>query len=897
MIAAIRARLRAIFRRGALDREMRDEMALHLEQTVDRLMRRGLSEADARDAARREFGNIALLQEEGRDARGVRWIESLAADGRYALRHFSRTPLTAITLVLVLALGIGVNSALFSVLQAFTLRPPPAVAVDESLVRVRGTAFTRASGRSRGRDFSGPEFAAIAERRETFASVAGWTTEDLVVDLVDGNEPRVLHGQFVTPNYFATLGVRPVVGPGLPAVNTDDAPGAEMTVVIAHRLWDVLGGGAAVIGRVVRVNGMPIRVVGVAPPRFEGARAGAEYTASLWLPLAARAPLMRSTPSALVSRDSSLLEAVARLTPMTTRAQAAGVVRVLATAWAATDRRRPVTGVEYSSDVVPMGGDPEMYDDPFAPLALGLAGTVGLLILLITCTNVSALLVGAGVARRREVAIRLSLGASRQRLVRQLVTESSMIAVTGGALGLFVLWAGMRVLSWTAGAYGVPPFEPDLATAAFTAVIALGTGVVFGLSPALHATKLDVANALKDAGGGATSRSRLQRAFIVAQIGLTQPLLVGLVLVLTITKAEFGQARADHRLSDRITTITLGAGGESNGTPNAKHVRIRDAMDRVARLPGVERVMPDASPFDVADLRPVSAERASGPRADEIMRTRVEGAAPGYFAFLGIPLLRGRDILASDTAGAEMAIVIGNDLARDFWGTADPVGKRLNAPSSSSATRTAIVIGVFDTTAVGEPARRVYTALGARWRKESYLVRTVGPGTSIIPTVRQMAHAALPDIPIRRVATLEQIADRDRQDMMMVTASAAGGGLLALLLASIGLYGVVALSVRQRHREIGIRVALGAHPRQVIAMFFRSGLRLSVIGIAFGLPLSVAAVYALVSTIAGVRSNNVMPFGAAVGIALVVVVVASLATWIPARKAASVDPLNSIRVE
>jgi hypothetical protein len=458
-------------------------------------------------------------------------------------------------------------------------------------------------------------------------------------------------------------------------------------------------------------------------------------------------------------------------------------------------------------------------------------------------------------------------------------------------------WSIISLLTWAYGAYGVSPVEVDFVTVGFTTLVALGTGIVFGLSPALHATRLDVAHALKDAGGGATTRSRLQRAFIVAQIGLTQPLLVGLALVMAVTRSELGVARADGPLSDRVTTIIFGAGGGSNGTPNAKHARIREAMDRVARLPGVERVVPEGSPFDVADLRVPASDRGIGSRADETVQTRIEGAPPGYFAFRAIPLLRGRDLIAEDTAGPAMAVVIGNDLARDFWGLADPIGKRLDVALRSENSTAAVVVGVFDTTAVAENGGRVYTAHGGRWRKDSYLIRTRGPGTAVIPAVRQLVRAVIPDIPVYRVATLEEIARRDRDDLMLVTASAAGGGLLALLLASIGLYGVVALAVRQRHREIGIRVALGARPRQVIRMFFVSGLRVSVVGLVLGLPLSVAALYVLVSTVGGMHSNTVVIAGATVVIAVAVVAVASLATWVPARRAASVDPLVAIRVE
>ena len=889
MLQAIRSRLRAVFRRSALDREMRDEMVLHLEQATERLMARGLSEAEARDAAHREFGNMAVLQDEARDVRGARWIESLSVDISFALRHFSRTPITAITLVLVLGLGIGVNSVVFSVLQAFILRAPPGVAADESLVRVRGTVLVRSRGRLGPREFSVPELNALARQTETFASVAGWSEAPLMLDLGDGGKLRTYRGHFVTPNYFATLGVRPAFGPGLPAVRTDDAPGAELVVVMGHSLWERLGSDSTMIGRVVRINGIPVRVVGVAPKRFQGPVANPDEGAHLWMPLDARAQLVRSTASALTSRDSTLLQAVARLTPNTTRERATSVARVVSAAWVPTDPRVAREAVEYSTHVAGLSGADDLDVDYI--LGFTLAVTGALLIQLITCTNVSALLVGAGVARRREVAIRLSLGASRTRIVRQLVTETSLIAMTAGALALATYWS---IVTWLTWQYGDTVVALDVVTVAFTAFVALGTGIVFGLSPALHATRIDVSAALKNAGGGATTRSRLQRTFIVAQICLTQPLLIGLVMVMSIARLEFGTVRADDPLAARLTEIYFNAGDNGNtGAPNATHRRIREVMDRVAALPGVEGVMPEPGGSG-AEVRVPAGERGSGARAGEVVRTRVDFAPPGYFAFREVPLIRGRDIIAQDTAGREIPVVIGSDLARAFWGSTDPTGKRLEMWSGSSA----VVVGVFDTSHVAvEGTNRVFTAHGGGWWKNSYLIRTHGPGTAIMPSVRQIVRSMIPDVQVYGFATLEQQAQEGRRDVMVISSAAAGGGLLALLLASIGLYGVIALAVRQRYREIGIRVALGARPQQVIRMFFASGLRLSVLGIAFGLPLSVAAVHLLMSNIAARYLDTRWLVGGGVVIATLVVAVASLATWIPARRAAGVDPLIAIRVE
>jgi predicted permease len=905
---ALKARLRSVLRRSAVDREMRDEMAAHLERSTERLMGRGMSEADARAAARREFGNVAVLQEEGRDARGARAIETFMSDVRFAFRYFSRIRLTALTLILVLALGIGVNSALFSMLQLLTMRPAPGVPADDALVRIRGTSFTRSEGELRGRELSLPEINDLASRRETFAAVAVYGMSELMFDPGDGSDPRGLTGHFVSPNFFKTLGIRPVRGPGLPAAGTADAPGSELAVVIAYSLWQRLGSDSSIIGRSVKVNDVPVRVVGVAVPGFQGATFDSGVP-MLFLPLAARAPVLQTTARALESRDSTFLEAFARLAPNANREQASALVSVVARAWA-PERPKTEEPTVTSGDVVPLRGLTDVSSDDDAYAIIALLGTGALLILLVACTNVSALLVGAAVARRREIAIRLSLGASRFRVIRQLVTETAMIALAGGALGLMLYWWIIRLIAWM---YMDPGIGPDLGTVGFTALVALGTGIVFGLSPALHATRLDVSSALKDTGGGSTSKSRLQRFFIVAQIVLTQPLLVALAMVVGILINDFG-GRVQNPLATSIVRVEFGTSGGA-GSQAQKRARIAVVMQRVAQLPGVERVVPQSRGFDIIEARVLPGDRGSGQRAEETVRSHLEGTPPGYFAFQDIPIVRGRELVPNDSLPGEMAIVIDSDLARGFWGAADPIGRHLQLTSvqrpkatiitpadpnrfEASAPMTGVVVGVFDTT--GTPLRgegRIYTAAGARWSRDTYLVRTRGAGTAIMPSIRQLVRTTIPDIPIygNGLATLQQLDDIERRDMLQLSAGATGAGLIALLLASIGLYGVVALAVRQRHREIGVRVALGARPRQVIGLFFLTGVRLSAVGLILGLPLSVVALYLVASKFADYVPLNMPVVG--VAIAGVVIGVASLASWIPARRAANVDPLVAIRTE
>jgi predicted permease len=615
---------------------------------------------------------------------------------------------------------------------------------------------------------------------------------------------------------------------------------------------------------------------------------------------------MKTTPHALVSRDSTFLDAFARLAPDASIATANALVPVVAQSWV-PERRRKVDGLTYTSDVVPLRGITDVANEKNVLLIVGFFSGGALLVLLVACTNVSALLVGAAVARRREIAIRLSLGASRLRVVRQLVTETALIALVGGALGLMLYWAISRVI---AAAIGTGRLAPDAWTVAFTAAVALGTGIIFGLSPALHATRVDVSHALKDSGGGGTSRSRLQRTFIVAQIVLTQPLLVAIGMFMVVVMSSTS-GRITNRLADQVVQVQFGTFG-GVGSREAKQARIAETMERIAALPGVTAVVPKAAVSDIADFRVYQADRGAGLRAQETVRTQVEGTPPGYFAFQSVPMLRGREFIASDTASGELYVVVTTDLARGFWGAADPIGKRLQmiqpemtivdgdntSKREQQPPRTAVVVGVFDTTGAALRSNaQVYTAEGGRWDKDAYLIRARTSGLAIIPDVRRVARETIPDIPLygSGLGTLEQLERNARNEMLQISAMATGAGVLALLLTSIGLYGLVGLAVRQRHREIGIRVALGARPRTVIGMFFLTGVRLSLLGVVLGLPLSVFALRYLATEYSNSTSLNMPVVGST--IAVTVIVVASLASWLPARRAAGVDPLVAIRTE
>jgi predicted permease len=890
-------KVRAIFFRRALENDMQAEMREHLELATDRYIARGMSEADARRAARREFGNVAVLQEEARDARGARWVGALAGDLRFAFRYFARHKATTALIVTVLALGTGANTLIFSTFQAYFLRPAPAVPGNDAHVRIWAQERPTRTARWEERRFSRPELGALGERRDIFRDVAAWTDDEAILG-GDSTFARSVSAQFITPNFFGALGVRLFAGQGLRQAASDTP---DMTAIMSYSIAEQLYGDAtAAVGRRVLVNEVPVYVVGVAPPRFQGALRNMDEPA-LWIPLSARATIGHISPRWLT--DSASLSLFARLAPGASREQAAAFARqVVANALPDSAAR---VGMARTADVLGMQAPPPGDESHERLLGITMIIGVGILILLVACTNVSSLMVAAAVQRRHEIAVRLSLGASRARLLRQLITESTLLALAGSAIGLTLAW---WVLTWQMKTEidGVN-LAPDLGTFAFVLVMAVATGILFGLSPALHATRAGVAGALRDSGTGTSGRSRLQRGLVVAQIALSQPLLVLLGTTLSLVIAGYRPLAPE--MSRHV--ITAGFRPLMTGSPAQRSEAVDSLIPRIAERPEVVGVVPEATGFAVRGI--LSPDRSVGNAVADSTPTIVhlEGAAPGWFSVVDVPIVLGRDVSLSDTAAADYPVVIGSDLARALWRGENPIGRTLASPGLRGLEQDSLemtVVGVYDAArrmpgmtwyggpASGDEPMRVYTARGKHWRHDRILVRTRGLAATAVPDLQRFVRARAPSLPVTSMLTLEQVDERQYREALRVSALAGVGGALALLLASLGLYGVVSLAVRQRTREIGIRIAVGAHPQRVARMFLASGVRVSLVALALGLPLSLAALTTGLSQglVIAPGVNTYLIGGV---IALVLLAVASAATWVPARRAALVDPASTLRVE
>lgn len=494
--------------------------------------------------------------------------------------------------------------------------------------------------------------------------------------------------------------------------------------------------------------------------------------------------------------------------------------------------------------------------------------------------------VSASVERRAEIAVRLSLGASRARVIRQLVTESVILSTLGGVLGLATLWVVMTALRRIPTTAFV---RPDLGTVVFTMGVALGTGILCGLAPALNATRSGVAAALKSTTTGASQRSRLHQTFVVVQVMFTQPLLmfVGMMIgsAMLETKRPLPDGVAERVLRLHVDIMSI------RGSATEK-ARATDRLElRLAQAAGVTAVLPDPAPLRVATLGVRPEDRGSTGGGADPVSSQIRVMTPGYFNLIGVPLVRGTDsVTASDTSAA---IIIGSNLARRLWGESDPIGRRFSEISPSrTLKRDLVVTGVYDSRYFAQSQPELVFRPVAKLRFGEYLIRTAAPASNLIDSVRRIVREELPLAQISSLVTMEQFETEASQNARALNAGLAACAALVLLLSSIGLYGSVALGVRQRRREIGVRMALGARAEQVVGLFYTNGVRLGVIGLVLGLPMSVAASNIVDKQVAA--TSHALVGGL---IALVVLVVASIATLIPAVRAARVNPVISLQSE
>jgi len=822
----------------------------------------------------------------------LRGIESVVTDLRYGIRRLARTPFSALTMTVVFGLGIGFNAALFLFISSIVNSPLPGVPRDASLVRIRGID-RRAPGSTIGREFSYPEYREYVSQEALFSSVAAWTSSDVVLGIGGGGQDTLLSGAatFVTANYFQVLGVVPARGAGLPTDLSDLAGDPALVAVISHAVWERCFDLAPdVVGRSLKVNDMTVTIVGVAPRRFAGARTGGS-SMRVWLPFSARSVIQR-TGTDTASYDTAFLGLAARLQPGVQPEQTLAIVDAIG-ARSMELMTGPRSAGRRSTDVVPMLAGNYFPPSGEEPDAMQRASSLmlPLLILLVTCTNVSALQAGLAIARRREIAVRLSLGASRRRIIRQLLTESVLLAVAGGALALLVIWILLRLSESTITDVHI---VLDWRALLFTIGVAVIAGVIFAISPALHGTRIALAEVLKDGAGAMVARSRLQSGLVVAQIALTQPLLLGMGALILEMREDLGKLASPVH-ADRVLEVRFNTNPRYGAIDGAREDTLRRLQDRFAALPGVVAIVPQENADDSFGATVHQADRV-GETLDETLQVHAQAAPAGYFSLMGIPVVRGHDFSAAEREDRG-AVVIGASAAARLWPGVDPIGRRLVAISATRRGSTFTVVGVVDETKAGlrdtgDEIRLFVPDVRITGR---FLVRTQAPAHPMLPAIRSVAMAEAPDLPVVSARTLDAIVSAQRSSISRLMSAIGGTGALALFLSAIGLYAVVAFAVGQRVREIGIRTALGADRQQVVRLFAVRGLRLSLTGMILGLTMSVIVVQLMAALRGEDPPSGVV--GLAAMVACVAVGVALLATWIPARRAADVDPLFALRAE
>jgi putative ABC transport system permease protein len=889
LLSSIRTVLAFVFRRSGVEREMEDELQLHLQSRTDDLERRGLSRAEAGRRARMEFGGYQRYKEECREALGTRLLGELITDLRYGLRVLRRNPGFAAIAISILALGVGATTAIFSVVNAVMLKPLPFPTADR-LVRVESVIV--ATGR--GGVASYPDFLDWRARNHVFDGMAVFRTNDFT--LMGPHDPLHLQGAVVSAQLFSQLGVTPAVGRSfLPAEDNPAATSGTDPVILSYGLWQrEFGADAWVVGRTLQLGGQPFTVIGVMPQGFQFPVQAEPI--ELWTTMAVDAAGGVNTMT--TQRGAHYLDVVALLKPGVTLPQAEAE---MATITSALNKEHPENKPRTARIVPELR---RLVGDLRTPL-LVLLGAVGC-VLLIVCANVANLLLARASGRHKEMAIRAALGASRRRATCQLLTESIALGLVGGGLGLVLaLWSLKFLVQLIPAA--VPRLDAiglDTHLLTFAFLISLMAGILFGLAPALRASKMSFTESLKESGRGSGSggkeRSRLRDALVVSEVALAVVLLAGAGLLiqsfLHLTRVDPG-FDPHHVLTFQLDSP---AGRQGSQLP----AFFREIVERVSGLPGVTSASAVASLPLTGDNIGSSIEIegqptpiGSRPSAD------FNAVEPDYFRTVGVALVEGRDFTMHDDSNSTPVVIVNRTLARRFFPNQDPIGKHVrpgigNGYSPGEPPMREIVGVIEDVKQSGlgtEAAPEVYAPLAQSPFGTMFVVaRAANDPRSLVEAARRQVASVDKRVPIYHVMTLDQYFAQSVAGPRFNTLLLSGFAGLAVLLACLGVYGVMSYIVLQRTHEIGVRMALGAETGRVLRWVLGRGFLLSSLGVTIGLVVSFGFAHLLSGLLYGVRATDPMIFAIA---PLTLLGVASLASYIPARRAARVDPVIALRYE
>ena len=874
-------RVAYLFRRGQFDRELDQEVQFHIETRADDLEWSGLTREQALNQARREFGSGARALEETRAAWQITWLEDLTRDLRYCGRALRRSPGFALAAILSLALGIGANTTVFSIVKALLLGSLPIRDAD------RLASFHQANGAAR---LSYPDFEDYRRQVGAFEDMAA-SYPAVSRSLSAGDNPERLWGQLVTTNYFSVIGAEPPFGRGFVKEENQSA-----VVVISDSLWRrKFGADKHVIGRMIHLGGKGYLVVGVAPPHFCGALRGLET--DFWIPLGlypqtvaqlgqgAHGPLEQD-------RNYAWLYPTARLKDGVSRASAQAALQVVASS---LDRSYPRAYEKRRFRLEP--ADALVIATGQAKTLLGALMAVVGLVLLVACANVANLLLARSAARQQEIGVRLAIGAGRSRLIRQLLTESILLSMFGAGGGIALAWTATSLIGKLQTALPYPvalDLTIDWRVLLFTVGLAVLTGVLFGLAPALKSTRVEFISMLKDNGAAVSGPTgfQLKNGLVVVQVALSWVLLVAAGLFLRSLNNSVTAPLGMNPGNVLLLSFDPRAAGYSN---EKAEEMFGSLLERVRTLANVESA-------GLADTMPLSfvpgAAGVSRPGQDTVLMADIYGVTSQYFRTLGIELLMGRDFDIGRRAGLPPAI-INEALAARIFRSDDPIGRTVNWEGMTHEV-IALARNVKSRTPTEAARPQIYVSLeseyGYFWGRFGVVlgVRTAGNPTALIDSVRGQMRDLDPAMPVYNVETMKDHVGRALLVPRLCGALFGVFGAVALALAAVGMYGVMSYSVRQRTREIGVRIALGAGPGDVVSILARRGIWLTSVGMGIGLVLALAISRIVGAFLYRVSSTDGATFA---GVSILLFCVAMAAVFIPARRAASMDALRSIRHE
>jgi predicted permease len=872
------SRVRGLFLKRKLEQELEDEIRAHHEMQTEDNLRQGTSADEAGLAALRKFGGVEQVKENYRERRSFPVVEATLQDLRLGVRMLIKRPSFTGIAVLTLALGIGANITIFSVVNSVLLRPLPYPEADR-LVYL----------------WSEAPMQNIRERASAYANFSEWRNqnksfEDLavfdptVVTLTGAAEPEQVMSIRASANLFSLLGVTPLLGRTFTA---DDEQQKLRVVVLSHGLWRRrFGASPGILGQTLEIDGISSQVIGVMPESFLPGREN-----RIWEPHT----LFPDWEAQKAQRGTGSWQVVGRLKSQVSLAQAQTEMNTIAQR---LEQAYPDANKGLGVNLVPFQ---LQFTGSNVRLALWMLFGAVVFVLLISCTNVANLMLARGIAREREIAIRIALGAGRMRLVRQLLTESGLLALLAGAAGLLIASLGIRaVLSFSPA--NLPRLDGvaiDAKALAFTTIVSLLTGLLFGLAPALKISQAQPGAALKEgrSSSGGVSGRLLRSLFVIAEFSLTVLLLAGAGLLLR----SFSKLQAVDPGFDPARVLTIQLTPERNSAADQWRVFYQQVSERVAALPGVEdvglttEIFISGNPEGLITIEGASADSSATAR----IPFRRDVISEGFFQTLRAPLRAGRFFNAGDNQGAVPVTIINETMARRFWPGEEAVGKRFKLGQAQSTSPWLTVVGVVGDmrrqSLERQPIAQIFRPyLQSSGRRLILLIRTTGEPTRLASVVRNEIRAIDKTVLVNGVSTLESLLARNLAQRRFQTWLLALFSALALLLAAVGIYGVMSYAVTQSTRELGIRVALGAQARDVLKLVVGQGMLLTVLGVGIGLLAAFALTRVLAGLLFDVTATDPTTFIAA---PLALLAVALLACFVPARRATKVDPMVALRNE